>query len=278
MMRLAIADYLLRQPETTFCEAARHAGLAGVELTYGPVAGAERPWFQDEGPTQIRALAEKQNVALASLSATFFWWHRLFEAVPFQQQEYTRLIEQLLEQAATAAIPVFHLPCFDAPTPNEPDALRRVLDVLHPLATKAATQGVTIALETLWPAEDMHRFLARVGNRALKMAYDVGNACAANRDAVAELTLLGEDVVQIRVKDRERLEPFTTVRLGEGGVNFPALLKCLGNAHFDGWLILTTPSSDDPLAEARRNAGFLHRLLALADAPAIVGEVRAKEA
>lgn len=278
-MRLAIADYLLRQSEATFGEAARHAGLTGVELTYGPVAGAERPWFQPGGPEQLKTLAQKQGVDLASLSATFFWWHRLFEAVPSQQQEYVRLLQQLLTQAAAAGIPVLHLPCCDAPTPNEPDALRRVLDLLHPLATQAASLGVTLALETLWPAEDMHRFLARVGNRALKMAYDVGNACAANRDMIAELTLLGEDVAQLRVKDRERLEPFTSVRLGEGGVNFPALLKCLSQHHFAGWLILTTPSGEDPVAEARRNAGFLHRLLtAVAEAPAPTTDTRAKEA
>lgn len=260
-MRLAMADYLLRQPEASLCEAVRLATLDGLELTYGPVLRAERPWFQGDGPAQLIAAAAKQGISLASLSATYFWWHRLYEAGSDQQREYARLLHQLLVHTAAAGIPVLHLPFYDAPTPNEPEIQRRILDLLQAHLDQAARLGITLALETVWPAEDAHRFVARAGSQALKLAYDVGNACAANRDVVAELTLLREDLAQVRIKDRARVEPFTSLRLGEGGVPFPALLHCLRNQGYDGWLILTPPSGEDAVAEARRNASFLRRLL-----------------
>jgi sugar phosphate isomerase/epimerase len=262
-MRLALADYLLRQAENNLGEAARQVGAEGLELTYGPVAGAERPWFQAEGPSAWKKQTQDHGLLPASLSVTYFWWHRLFETGPEQQREHQQLLLRLLEQAGQAGIPVLHLPCYDLATPLEADAQRRVLDLLHPLLHQAVQTKVTLALETVWSAEDTHRFLAKANCSALKIAYDVGNACAAGRDVVAELTLLGGDVAQLRIKDRSRGEPFTSVRLGEGGVPFPALVKCLQALKYPGWLILTTPSGDDPLGEARRNVSYLQRIFSL---------------
>jgi inosose dehydratase len=96
----------------------------------------------------------------------------------------------------------------------------------------------------------------------LKISYDVGNARAAGRDVAAEIKLLGDSICLVRLKDRERREPFTAMPLGQGLVDWKAVFTALAEIHYDRWLVLDTPSGDDPIASAQQNLAFVRRYLA----------------
>jgi sugar phosphate isomerase/epimerase len=146
-----------------------------------------------------------------------------------------------------------------------------MLDGLRPLVERAGTQNVRIALETLLPAEELRDVIAQFGCPHVQACYDVGTARAAGRDVVAEIKLLADCLGQVQIKDRDRREPFPSVPLGAGMVNWRAVLDALRELRFAHWLVLDTPSGDQPLESASKNLQFLRPLLrnthAAADPP-----------
>ena len=49
--------------------------------------------------------------------------------------------------------------------------------------------------------------------------------------------------------------------MGEGKLDFPAILGAIKNAGYDGYLVLETEPGDDPAANAVRNLRFMKRLM-----------------
>jgi sugar phosphate isomerase/epimerase len=96
----------------------------------------------------------------------------------------------------------------------------------------------------------------RVGSSAFKIYYDVGNS--ANRvgvDPVQEIRLLGKErICQFHFKDQGYL--------GEGKVNFPAVLEAIAAIGFAGYANLETNApSGDADADLKRNLDYLRALL-----------------
>ena len=56
--------------------------------------------------------------------------------------------------------------------------------------------------------------------------------------------------------------PDWDVALGQGDVDFAAVASALKAMGYDGWVILETPATDDPVAAAQANLDFARQLLA----------------
>jgi L-ribulose-5-phosphate 3-epimerase len=136
---------------------------------------------------------------------------------------------------------------------QEIDAVAAALKELAPAAQKA---GVILGFENTMPAEDSARVLDRVGSNALRIYYDVGNATnMGGYDAPKEIRWLGRDrICQFHFKDKGYM--------GEGKVDFPAVMRAIEDIGFSGYANLETPApSGDPVADLRRNLAFARRLL-----------------
>src|SRR5262245_3788517 len=140
-MPIAIADYLLRLPEAALPGTARQLGFEGLEISYGPAAAGRRLIVQPDGPTRLRSMAKEHGIQLSSLSASFFLWHRLFDAPTAQQTEHVHTLLRLTDAAADAGIPMLHLPCLDAPNPGLAAGRKLLLDVLRPVLARATERG-----------------------------------------------------------------------------------------------------------------------------------------
>ena len=96
----------------------------------------------------------------------------------------------------------------------------------------------------------------RVASRAFKIYYDAGNATnMVGADAAKEIRWLGRDrICQFHLKDKGYL--------GEGKVNFPAVLEAIAGIGFEGYANLETgaPSSDWE-SDLKRNFDYLRGLM-----------------
>ncbi len=138
---------------------------------------------------------------------------------------------------------------------NQPeiDAVTAALKELAPAAEKA---GVILGFENTLPAEDSARVLERVGSKALKVYYDVGNATnMGGFDAPKEIRWLGKDrICQFHFKDKGYM--------GEGKVDFPAVMRAIDEIDFAGYANLETSApSGNAVDDLRRNLAFARRLL-----------------
>jgi L-ribulose-5-phosphate 3-epimerase len=123
----------------------------------------------------------------------------------------------------------------------EPEPWRKLVNVLRYLGDYAADHGVRIALET-------HGGLTRNGRLALKLLeavdhpavglnYDTGNIYYYNDDLdpAEDVKQVAERVVQVHLKDTAGGKgEWQFCTLGEGRVNFPAIIGALQAAGFHG--------------------------------------------
>ena len=124
------------------------------------------------------------------------------------------------------------------------------------LAREAVKAGVVIGFENTLNAEDNARVQYQVNSPAFKIWYDVGNATnLVNVDAAKELRWLGrERLCQLHFKDAGYL--------GEGKVDFPAVLAALDAIGFAGYTHLETNSpSKDMQSDLARNLSYLQKLM-----------------
>lgn len=259
-MKLAILEHLLQVPEDEVFATAKQLGFDGVELSFGAYQPTDRAIWQPGGPARLRQRAAEEGIEVPSLSAGYFNRHALIDPRIEARKKNIETLDQLIELCGQGEIPVLVVPCYGANELRRPADERLLRDVLQPLAAKAAAQNVILAIETLLPIDEQTQLLERLNSPAVQLSYDVGNARAAGRDVIAELRLLGDAICNIHIKDRDRREPFASVPLGQGMVEFEPTLRTLSEIGYDGWLVLDTPSGDEPLASARRNLEFLRGL------------------
>jgi L-ribulose-5-phosphate 3-epimerase len=129
-------------------------------------------------------------------------------------------------------------------------------DALKDLVPEAEKAQVILGLEDTISAEDNVRIMDRVKSKAALVYYDVGNSTNAGFDVVKEIRWLGKQrICQIHLKDNPHY-------LGEGKIDFKAVLQAIADIQFAGFANLET-SSPSKLVEQdmRRNLQYIRALM-----------------
>jgi L-ribulose-5-phosphate 3-epimerase len=131
-----------------------------------------------------------------------------------------------------------------------------VAGVLKELAPEAAKAGVVLGLEDTISAEANARILDRVNSNAVGVYYDVGNSTNNGFDPVAEIRWLGKArICQIHLKDRGYM--------GEGKIDFPAVMKAIAAIGYSGFAILETSAPSGSVEnDMRKNLAYVRKLIA----------------
>ena len=129
-------------------------------------------------------------------------------------------------------------------------------DALREVAPEAEKAGVILGLENTLSAADNVHIMDRSRSRAVLVYYDVGNSTNWHHDVLREIPWLGRDrICQFHLKDNPHY-------LGEGTIDFPAVLKAIRGIGFDGYANLETdPPSHNIEADLRRNLAFVRGIL-----------------
>ncbi len=136
----------------------------------------------------------------------------------------------------------------------ERDYVGDALKDLGPVAEKA---GVKLGLEDTIAAEDNVRIMERAASPAVKVYYDVGNSTGGGFDVVKEIRWLGSArICQMHLKDNPHY-------LGEGRIDFPAVMKAIKDIGFQGFANLETDCPSKSVEnDMTRNLKFVRALLA----------------
>ncbi len=130
-------------------------------------------------------------------------------------------------------------------------------DFLKEIAPEAEKAGVVLGIEDTISAEDNVRILERAKSRAVQVYYDVGNSTKGGFDVVKEIRWLGKDrICEFHLKDNPHY-------LGEGKIDFPAIVNAITDIRFSGWAHLETDSpSQNVEADMGRNLKYIRDLFA----------------
>jgi len=250
--KIGVMDGVLRlggKPEALALAA--KLGFEGLEVTIGrSVAGGELPLANSELQAQYLAEARKHKLRLAGAYLDILHVNCLKndKLAPKWVSDGIRITRRL---NARVLLVVFFGKCAVS-NAQEMDAVAGAFKELAPEAEKA---GVALGFENTLSAEDSARVLDRVGSRALKVYYDVGNSTnMGGFDAVKEIRWLDRDrICQVHLKDKGYL--------GEGKVDFPAVLRALADIGFTGFANLETSSPSGSVEnDLRRNLAYLRQV------------------
>ena len=240
---------------------AAQAGLAFIEWIYDVHGADVNPLGSEEGVEQMRALAAEHKVAISSVCADYFIDQPLVRAGSSQRQERIEKLKWLLEQAARLSIVHVVLPFVDASRINTEEEKAEVVAALRSALPTAEKTRIELHLETSLQPEAFAELLGRIPHPLVKANYDSGNSSSLGYKVEEEFAAYGERIGSIHIKDR--VHKGSTVPLGSGDADLPALVRSLQKSSYSGRLVLqvTRGENGKEVEWARQNKAYVERLL-----------------
>ena len=252
-------------PAESFALAAK-AGLDGLEITCNTPAEAV-DLLSADGIARIRRLKKTHKIEVPTIGLGLLRESMGLFGPPETADAAEEVIGRAIAAASEIGADVVLLPFLGQATIQVEEELDRVIAALDALAADAEDAGVTLGIESTLNVNQQQYLLEHLGAyTSVKVYYDTGNALARRSDPATFLRDLGRDrVCRMHFKDvrlgEEGAPPDFDVALGEGDVDFAAVVSAIGALEYDGWIVLETPPTSDPLAAAKANLAFARSVL-----------------
>lgn len=249
--RLGVPDWCLDLEGDPKCVAlAKELGFDGVQISLSNKNGKD--WIGDDVLDQFAAEAKRLSFPISSVCLNIL--HRNY--LKFDPLG-PRRVADAIPMARRVGVQVILLPFFGRGALTTPAEMDFVGDALKELGPQAQKAGIILGLEDTISARDNVRIMERSQSPAVLTYYDVGNSTGNGFKVVEEIRWLGKDrICEMHLKDNPHF-------LGEGTIDFPAVVKALEDIGFDRWaeLEVDSPSGSIP-NDMRRNVGFIRKLTA----------------
>jgi sugar phosphate isomerase/epimerase len=227
---------------------AKELGFDGVQFSLTNDNGKD--WIGDDVLDQFVAESKRLGFPLASVCLNIL--HRNYlKSDPLG----VKRVADAIPMAKRVGVQVILLPFFGKGALNTPAEMDYVGDALKELGPQAEKAGIILGLEDTISAKDNVRIMERSKSPAVLTYYDVGNSTGNGFNVVEEIRWLGKArICEMHLKDNPHY-------LGEGKINFPAVIDALGDIGFDKWAELEcdAPSKSIP-NDMRRNLGYIRKL------------------
>jgi L-ribulose-5-phosphate 3-epimerase len=206
---------------------AKRLGFDGVQVSIG------RKMELQEKSTRKAYVAESRRVGLPLTSVCLDILHvNGLKSDPLGQ----RWVGEAIPIAKDLGVKVILVPFFGKWALQTTAEMDFVGDALRDLAPAAEKAGVILGLENTISAKDNVRIMERSKSPAVLTYYDVGNSTQQGFDIIEEIRWLGrERICEVHLKDNPHF-------LGEGKINFPAVVNALADIGYDKWAQLETDS------------------------------------
>lgn len=227
--KVGVTDWNLKlenKPEAVAL--AKRLGFDGVQVSLGK--GTDRLPLSDP-VLQQTYLAESKRVGLPLASVCLEILHKnVLKSDPLGR----RWVADSVPVARALGVKVVLLPFFGKGALQTQAEMDYVGDVLRELAPAAQKAGVILGLEDTISARDNVRIMERAKSPAVLTYYDVGNSTKGGFDVVEEIRWLGADrICEVHLKDNPHF-------LGQGKIDFPAVVDALADIGFRQWAELET--------------------------------------
>jgi len=229
---------------------AKRLGFDGVQISLGK--GTDRLPLSDPALQQrYRDESRRTGLPLASVCLEVLHVNGL-KSDPLGQ----RWLADAIPIARALAVKVVLLPFFGKQALQTPAEMDRVGDILREVAPAAEKAGVVLGLEDTISARDNVRIMERSQSPAVLTYYDVGNSTRNGFDVVEEIRWLGaKRICEVHLKDNPHY-------LGQGTIDFPAVVRALADIGFQQWAQLETDSPVAVEEDMARNLAYIRGVMA----------------
>ena len=249
--KVGVTDWNLKQegkPDSVAL--ARRLGFDGVQVSIG--VGTDRLPLSDPAlQQQFLDASKREGLPLASVCLNVL--HRnVLKSDPLGQ----RWVADSIPIAHNLGVKVVLLPFFNKGALQTTEEMDRVGDLLREVAPAAAKAGVILGLEDTISARDNVRIMERTKSSAVLTYYDVGNSTKNGFNVVEEIRWLGAPrICEVHLKDNPHF-------LGQGTIDFPAVVAALADIGFAQWAELETDCPTGSVEnDMKTNLGYVRRLM-----------------
>jgi L-ribulose-5-phosphate 3-epimerase len=111
--------------------------------------------------------------------------------------------------------------------------------------------GIRVVFESDFEPSELARFIDRLDPALFGINYDIGNSAGCGFNPIEEFAAYAARIVNVHVKDR--VLGGTTVPLGTGNADFPAVFSLLRKQGYQGnYIMQTARARDDDHAGAMK--------------------------
>jgi sugar phosphate isomerase/epimerase len=251
-LKFGVTDWNLNLSGKTEAVAlAASLGFAGVEISLGRKPASDKLPLADEA-LQQKYLDELKKHHIAAAGTCLDILHTNYLKSDKLGQKW---VADSIPITAKLNAKVVLLPFFGRGALTTHEEMDYVGDFLHEIGPEAGKSQVILGLENTISAEDNVRILERAKSDYVKVYYDVGNSTGGGFDVVKEIAWLGaKRICQFHLKDNPHY-------MGEGKINFPAVMLTIASLGFSGFANLETDSPSHSVPDdMKRNLAFVRDL------------------
>ena len=230
-------------------------GFDGLELDVG-ADYKDTPLWTAAGRKQVAEWA-RNGAELSSVCIGALWTHSFGDADPEARAAAREVTRNTIEACAELGARWILISVTPGQRVTQEEGIAHWIEGIAACAPAAAQHEVILALENVGrgyaqTAEGLLSIARSVDSPWVRTYYDFGNGLTLGNDPVAECKMLGSEwIAIIHVKD-----PGGQL-LGEGRLDFDAVGAAVRGIGYEGYIVLETPATDDPIAAARYNLTFL---------------------
>jgi L-ribulose-5-phosphate 3-epimerase len=228
-------------------------GFEGIQISLGTdVSSGQLPLSDAARQQMYRDAAKRAGITISSCRVEML--HKNY--LPSKDPLAPKWIAQSVPIAKAMGFTVILLPFFGEGAMKTPAEMDYVGDVLREIAPDAQKAGVIFGLEDTISARDNVRVMERSKSPAVLTYYDVGNSTNNGFNILEEIRWLGRDrICEVHLKDNPHY-------MGEGKIDFAAVIAALNEIGFDKWAQLETSNPTKNVeADMARNLAFIRKLM-----------------
>ena len=198
----------------------------------------KNPLMNDEGLNKIKFLKNTYDLSIPSLTGDCFMQEPFWKSEGILKKELENKFLKICENASKIDIKFIVVPLVDNGSINTKTEENKLISFLKKIEKKLYKLNIKIIFETDFSPKRYLEFLNKLDPRIFGVNFDMGNSASLGIDPEEEITLLGNRIWNIHVKDRELNGQ--TIELGKGNVNFEKVFLNLSRVNYQGNFILQT--------------------------------------
>lgn len=223
-------------------EIAQACGFSLMEWTLDYDRLTENPIMTHDGRKEICALSRQYGVSILSLTGDCFMQAPFFKESGDIRITLLDEFKKVIEACDELGVRYIVFPLVDNGSLENEKQEDELIDGLEEI-TPLLHSGVKVIFESDYPPIQLRKFIDRLPGAYFGINYDTGNSSALGFDPVDEISIYGDRICNVHIKDRVLYG--TTVPLGTGNANFPIIFKELKKKSYKGNFILQTARATD---------------------------------
>lgn len=218
--------------------AAAAIGLHLMEWTLDQERLHENPLMTKEGQEKIRALCQKHDLTIPSLTGDCFMQAPFWKIDGQPRTDLQSDFVAICRACAAVGIQLIVVPLVDNGRLETVEQENLLIEFLLEHKSFLSQHNLQVIFECDFTPAELARFIARLPVERFGINYDVGNSAALGFKPVEEFAAYGDRVVNVHIKDR--VLGGTPVPLKSGSADFDAVFAALAQKKYQGNFILQT--------------------------------------